>query len=54
MSAIGIHPIPGAEGDIKKGLKILCASIPVTTEVFCPYIDHIYPVPAIFTQKESR
>ena len=46
MSAIYLHPIPGANGDIKKGLKILCDSIPETTEVYCPYIDHIFPVPA--------
>ena len=43
MLAVG-NPIPGANGDIKKGLEKLCDSIPVTTEVYCPYIDHIFPV----------
>ena len=46
MSAIYLRPIPGANGDIRKGLKILCGSIPVTTEVYCPYIGYIFPVPA--------
>lgn len=53
MSAIYLHPIPGANGNNRKGLKILCDSIPVTTEVYCPYIGHIFPVPAGQPQKDT-
>lgn len=42
MSVIDIKPVPGANGDIKKALKIIIESVPKDTTVVCPYIDHIF------------
>jgi hypothetical protein len=46
MSAIDIRPVPGANGDIRKALEIIKNSVPKDTVVLCPYIGHIFPVPA--------
>jgi hypothetical protein len=45
MSAIDIKPLPGANGDIKQGLKNLCDSIPKDTVIMCPYVFKIVPHP---------
>lgn len=45
MSAIDIKPLPGANGDIKQGLKKLCDSIPKDTVIMCPYVFNIIPHP---------
>ena len=40
-----IKPLPGANGDIKQGLKNLCDSIPKDTVIMCPYVFKIIPHP---------
>ena len=45
MSVIGIRPVPGASGDIRKALEIIKNSVPKDTVVLCPYIGHIFPSP---------
>lgn len=45
MSAIDIKPLPGANGDIKQGIKNLCDSIPKDTVIVRPYVFKIIPHP---------
>ena len=54
MSVINIKSVPGANGDLKKAIKIIKESVPVDTVVVCPYIDHIFePVGTADTRKHA-